>query len=114
MSQRRHPPLDPALLHAAIELIRSPALPALTATDLADHVGYSPFHFSRPFRASTGLSPGQFLTGVRMDTAKRLLLADRDAVVDIATAVGFDSLSSFTRRFRAAVGTTVAALPRPL
>lgn len=103
-------PLDPRLLRAVTDLIHSPALPTLTLTDLADHVGYSPHHFSRIFHATVGLSPGQFLAGMRIDAAKRLLLGGTDAVIDIATAVGFDSPSSFTRRFRTTVGTTPGAL----
>lgn len=78
--------------------------PTLTVADLADHVGYSPFHFARLFRHRTGITPGQFLTALRIDAAKRLLLNDDDAVIDIAAAVGFDSLSSFSRRFRSVVG----------
>ncbi len=84
----------------------------LTARDLADHAGYSPFHFSRLFLARTGIGPGQYLSALRIDAAKRLLLADRDAVIDVAAAVGFDSLSSFSRRFKESVGVAPARLRR--
>lgn len=82
----------------------------LDVADLADHAGYSPFHFSRVFAARVGMGPGRYLTALRIDAAKRLLLADRDPVIDIATAVGFDSLSSFARRFRSTVGVPPARL----
>ncbi|WP_431813776.1 helix-turn-helix transcriptional regulator [Kocuria sp. cx-455] len=84
--------------------------PTLNVGDLAAHAGYSPFHFSRVFSAHVGIGPGQYLTALRIDAAKRLLLSDRDPVIDIATAVGFDSLSSFSRRFRSAVGITPGQL----
>ncbi|WFP15732.1 helix-turn-helix transcriptional regulator [Citricoccus muralis] len=84
----------------------------LTVTDLADHLGYSPFHFARLFRQRTGITPGQFLTALRLDAAKRLLLHDDDAVIDVAAAVGFDSLSSFSRRFRSVVGVAPGQLRR--
>lgn len=84
----------------------------LTARDLADHAGYSPFHFSRLFLARTGIGPGQYLSALRIDAAKRLLLADRDPVIDVAAAVGFDSLSSFSRRFKESVGVAPARLRR--
>lgn len=84
--------------------------PTLSAGDLADHAGYSPSHFSRVFSAHVGIGPGQYLTALRIDAAKRLLLADRDPVIDVAAAVGFDSLSSFCRRFRSAVGVPPAQL----
>lgn len=84
--------------------------PTLSVRDLADHAGYSAFHFSRVFSAHVGIGPGQYLTALRIDAAKRLLLSDRDPVIDIAAAVGFDSLSSFCRRFRSAVGVPPAQL----
>ncbi|MFQ6485264.1 helix-turn-helix transcriptional regulator [Brachybacterium epidermidis] len=96
-------PLDGPALASVLELARS-AAPTLTATDLADQAGYSPFHFSRLFTARLGIGPGQYLTALRIDAAKRLLLSDSDPVVDVATAVGFDFLSSFSRRFRETVG----------
>ena len=99
------------MLASAVDLARErPA--ELSVTDLADHVGYSPFHFSRLFAQQVGIGPGQYLTALRIDEAKRLLLADTDAVIDVATAVGFDSLSSFTRRFRATVGVPPGRLRR--
>lgn len=86
--------------------------PTLGVNELADHAGYSPFHFSRLFTARMGIAPGHFLTALRMDAAKRLLLTGTDAVIDVATAVGFDSLSSFSRRFRETVGVPPAGLRR--
>ncbi len=97
-------------LVAALELTRSHAAGGLRVTDLADAAGYSPHHFSRMFSASMGISPAQYVTALRIDAAKRALLSGTDPVIDIATAVGFDSLSSFTRRFRETVGVPPAAL----
>lgn len=94
--------LDAAHEHAAM----------LTVADLADVAGYSPFHFSRVFAAHVGIGPGQYLTALRIDAAKRLLLADPWPVVDVAAEVGFDSLSSFSRRFRDTVGVPPAHLRR--
>lgn len=81
-------------------------------SDLAEHAGYSPFHFARLFAHHVGIGPGQYLTALRMDRAKHLLLHDTESVIDVATAVGFDSLSSFSRRFRATVGVPPARLRR--
>jgi AraC family transcriptional regulator len=81
----------------------------LVVQDLADHAAYSPFHFTRLFTARVGMSPGQYLVAQRIDAAKRLLLEADDPVIDVATHVGFDSLSSFGRRFHATVGTSPGA-----
>lgn len=90
-------------LASVLELAREQAA-TLSATDLADHAGYRPFHFSRMFSSRLGIGPGQYLIAVRIDTAKRMLLAGDDPVIDVAAAVGFESLSSFSRRFRSTVG----------
>ena len=84
----------------------------LDVADLAAHAGYSPFHFTRIFSARMGIGPGQYLTALRIDAAKRMLLAGDDAVIDVASAVGFDSLSSFSRRFRSTVGVAPGQLRR--
>lgn len=104
--------LGAATLQAVLRLARERASEGLTVADLADEAGYSPFHFTRLFSRSVRLSPGQYLTAVRIDAAKRLLLADTVPVIDVATAVGFDSLSSFARRFRQTVGLPPGRLRR--
>lgn len=96
---------------AAVTLARR-NFESLTAANLAEHAGYSPFHFSRLFLARTGIGPGQYLSALRIDAAKRLLLTRDDAVIDVAAAVGFDSLSSFSRRFKQAVGVSPGRLRR--
>ena len=90
-------------LASVVDLAREQA-PSLQVSDLADHAGYSPFHFSRMFSARLGIGPGQYLIALRIARAKDLLLADEYPVIDVACAVGFDSLSSFSRRFRSTVG----------
>lgn len=104
--------LGTATLQAVLQLAHERAAEGLTVADLADEAGYSPFHFTRLFSASVRLSPGQYLTAVRIDAAKRLLLQGSDPVIDVAAAVGFDSLSSFARRFRQLVAVPPARLRR--
>lgn len=104
-------PLPEAALASVVELARDRA-PSLQVADLADAAGYSPFHFSRLFSAQLGIGPGQYLIALRVGRAKELLLADDAAVIDVACEVGFDSLSSFGRRFRSTVGVTPGQLRR--
>jgi AraC family transcriptional regulator len=66
----------------------------------------SPFHFSRLFRAVTGLPPHRYLRRARLQRAERLL-ADGDATVTaIAHQVGFSSVSHFIAAFRRHTGLT--------
>lgn len=76
----------------------------LTLSDIADAAIMSRFHFSRIFRQATGISPGRFLTAVRIHEAKRLLLTTHTSVADISCLVGYTSVGTFTTRFTDSVG----------
>ena len=73
--------------------------------ELAAITGFSPTHFSRAFKQSTGLPPFQWLTERRIERAKELL-ADRSlGIAEIALAVGFSAQPQFTTAFGRATGT---------
>jgi AraC family transcriptional regulator len=76
----------------------------LSLTDIAKSAILSRFHFSRVFRGATGVSPGRFLSAVRIYQAKRMLVSTSLSVTDISLAVGYNSLGSFTNRFTESVG----------
>jgi len=68
-------------------------------------IGYaSPYHFTRTFRRVTGLPPLHFLSALRLDVARRLLLQTRRKVIDICYDVGYSSVGTFTRRFTDSFG----------
>lgn len=76
----------------------------LTLNEIAAEVFVSPYHFSRVFSRSTGVTPGRYLTCVRLFAAKRLLLTTELTVSDIVCSVGYNSVGTFTSRFTRAVG----------
>lgn len=80
----------------------------ITLCDVAEHVGYSPFHLSRAFDRYLGQPPGQFLAAHRFHRAKQLLLHTDERVIDVCHAVGFTSVGTFTARFTATVGQSPA------
>jgi AraC-like DNA-binding protein len=80
--------------------------------DAAREACLSPFHFSRVFAQVFGETPHEFLTRVRIDEAKRLLLRDHHSVTDICFDVGYESLGSFSMRFRSLTGLSPAAFRR--
>jgi AraC-like DNA-binding protein len=57
------------------------------------------------FTASYGVSPHRYVTGRRVDAARRLLL-DRYSVADAAAASGFYDQAHLTRQFSRVLGTT--------
>jgi AraC-like DNA-binding protein len=66
----------------------------------------SPFHFSRLFRAVTGLPPHTYLRRARLERAERLLAGGDATVTQVAHQVGFSSVSHFVATFRRHTGTT--------
>jgi len=64
----------------------------------------SEFHFNRVFHQITGLPPAKFISAMRLNEAKRLLLNSNLSITDICFEVGYNSLSTFTRRFTQRVG----------
>jgi AraC family transcriptional regulator len=76
----------------------------LTVDDLAHAAIFSKFHFSRVFQRVTGLSPGRFLSALRMQEAKRLLRSTSLSVTEISIQVGYSSVGTFSSRFKTNVG----------
>jgi AraC family transcriptional regulator len=102
----------PAVLEA-ISSIRDRYFESITLADLASEVFVSRFHFSRMFADATGVTPGRFLTAVRLFEAKRLLLTTSLNVSDIVCSVGYSSVGTFTSRFSRAVGMTPTQYREP-
>ncbi|WP_202919196.1 helix-turn-helix transcriptional regulator [Saccharothrix deserti] len=75
-----------------------------TIDDMARTAMYSKFHFSRAFQRVTGISPGRFLSAIRLQEAKRLLVCTSLTVTDISHRVGYTSVGTFSSRFRSSVG----------
>lgn len=76
----------------------------LSLADMARSAMLGRFHFARVFEKQTGVSPGRFLTAVRIYQAKRLLLVSSVSVAAVSSAVGYGSLGSFTSDFTDSVG----------
>ena len=76
----------------------------LTLEDLASVACLSPSHFHRVFRRLIGIPPGEFLTALRFQAARRLLVTTSLSVTEICFEVGYTSTGSFTSRFTHLVG----------
>lgn len=85
----------------------------LTLNTLASEVFVSPYHFSRVFSKTIGVTPGKYLSAIRLFEAKRLLLTTSLTVSDIVCSVGYNSVGTFTSRFTQAVGMTPTQYRRP-
>jgi AraC-like DNA-binding protein len=71
----------------------------ITIDDLATVMHRSNSAFMRIFKHETGISPGEFLIQIRLERARKLLLATDQSVTDIAFNCGFNSSSHFATTF---------------
>lgn len=77
---------------------------AIKLEETARQACLSPFHFHRLFASTFGETPHDFLTRLRMDRARRLLVSADMSVTDVCMEVGYSSLGSFSLKFRSVVG----------
>ncbi len=82
----------------AIALIRDQFDRPLRVEALADVAGMSPASLHRHFRTATAMSPLQYQKSLRLQEARRLILAGRD-VAAAGFAVGYESASQFSREY---------------
>lgn len=98
-----------SLVSKAIWWIRENFDRALHVDELAAHVGVSTSTLNRHFRAATSLSPLQYQKTLRLQKARIDLIASPHAVGRIGHAVGYDSLSQFSREYRRMFGAPPSA-----
>jgi len=86
--------------------------PGLGLESLAAAVGLSKFHFSRCFKAETGVTPGAYLEELRLRRAMELITLTEEPVKRIAAAVGYNHAAYFIRVFRGRFGCTPGEMRR--
>ncbi|MDD5200496.1 MAG: helix-turn-helix domain-containing protein [Terrimicrobiaceae bacterium] len=76
----------------------------LSLGQVAKAVNTSTFYFCKMFKKATGLNFTEYLSRVRIEKAKNLLLNPNLRVSEIAFEVGFQSLTHFNRVFKKIAG----------
>ena len=66
------------------------------------HMSRASLH--RKLVASVGMAPGDYIRRVRMDMARKMLFECEDSISCVAYAVGFETLSGFSRAYSAHFG----------
>ena len=102
--------LSAAALGRASEYVEEHLGEDLSLAALAGAVGLSPYHFARLFRASTGLSPHQFVIRRRVERARLLLASTDRSLASIAQDVGFASGSHLATHVRRLLGVSPSRL----
>ena len=96
----------------AMQFIRSNLKSSLTVERIARQVAMSPSHFAHRFTAIARTSPMRYLREARLDQARTLLLEPGARASEVASRVGFESPSHFTREFKRRYGAAPAAYAR--
>jgi AraC-like DNA-binding protein len=81
--------------------------------ELAQAAGFSEKHFRRSFEKAYGVTPGRFLSSLRIERAKELL-ARGVSVTEACMDVGFSSLGTFSMRFSRETGRSPRVFQREL
>jgi AraC family transcriptional regulator len=110
--RQTRPASGPILSHRELQrvrdLVEARLAEPLRLAQLADAVPMSPYHFSRAFKATTGLTVHEFVVRRRIAVAKALLERGELLVAEVARRTGFTDASHLARHFRRRVGMSPA------
>lgn len=76
----------------------------LSLDQLADLAGFSPKYFAEVFKNTYGHTPMDYLSGIRMNKAKLLLLRSEPLLREVAHQVGYKDEFYFSRKFKKSFG----------
>jgi AraC family transcriptional regulator len=96
--------LDRATLRRVSTYVEERLAEDLSLSEMAAVASLSPYHFARLFKASTGVSPHQYVIGRRIERAKLLLSTTNWSLTAIAHAVGFAHESHLALHFKRVTG----------
>jgi len=91
-------------IRRAIDWIRTSFAEPLRIEEAAGIARMSPSSFHRHFKSVTAMSPLQYQKQIRLQEARRLLLASSADAASVAYAVGYESPSQFSREYRRMFG----------
>ena len=94
---------DPAVRDAISYMLKNMQKP-ITLSDIAKKYNLSATYFSHLFHDSTGIPFKKYLTGIRIEYAKRLLEDGELPIIDVGFECGFRTPSQFVRAFKESTG----------
>ena len=92
------------MIRRAKEFIKQNHAEDLSLGQVAKAVNTSTFYFCKMFKKGTGLNFTEYVSRVRTENAKSLLLNPNLRISEIAYEVGFQSLTHFNRVFKKITG----------
>jgi two-component system response regulator YesN len=95
-----------SVIGKAKEYINANLKNEITREDIANHVFLNPDYLTRVFKKSTGLSIVEYVTEIRIKKSLALLNSSNLPISAVASEVGYDNLTYFSKLFKKAVGST--------
>jgi AraC-like DNA-binding protein len=95
---------EPPVITKAKAYIEEHQAEDLSLGQVAKAVATSSFYFCKIFKKMTGINFTEYLSRVRIEKSKNLLLNPNLRVSEIAYEVGFQSLTHFNRVFKRVLG----------
>ena len=92
------------LMGAARAYLQEHYAQCIALDDVASALGVSPYYLSHVFSDESEASLFAYLTNLRMDKARTLLLEGKRNVSEVARAVGYESANYFSKVFRKHAG----------
>ncbi|MGI5959355.1 MAG: helix-turn-helix domain-containing protein [Massiliimalia sp.] len=93
-------------IHQSIQYMQEHLSQSITIKELAEVAGYSLYHYTRMFKEVTAQTPVQYLTRLRVNRSKRLLVETEMSIEEVLAFCGFNSYSYFFRVFKEHCGIT--------
>lgn len=100
----QHQNAEPAVIAKAKEFILQHQGEDITLGQVAKAVNISTFYFCKLFKKAIGLNFTEYVSRIRIERAKDLLLNPNLRISEIAFEIGFQSLTHFNRVFGKMVG----------
>jgi AraC-like DNA-binding protein len=95
---------EPPLITRAKRYIEEKQTEDISLTEVAKAVNTSTFYFCKMFKKATGLHFTEYVSRVRIEKAKNLLLNPNLRISEVAYEIGFQSLTHFNRVFKKITG----------
>lgn len=105
---------DLALVASAIHYIEDHLKDKLSLDDIAGHVGFSKYYFTRLFTKYTGQSPYDYFRGRKLTAAIMYMQASGTKIIDAAYEFGFSSPEVFARACAAVFGKPPTAIRKAI
>lgn len=103
-SAQKESPTITDKLERSISFMNENIAKRISILDIANSVYLSQYHFSRLFKANAGITPYEYLSNLRINKAKELLMNTDNTLDKIASLTGFSDSKTLIYNFKKITG----------